>query len=108
MLSNIKINVFLLFFHCRNNKINYICKQKQKPKKLKTMKTKKFFICDLDTMGQRTGEYKAVEIPTLLVINRGGCFYLAVDYIHESGHTETGGTCFLYSSELQALRAALS
>ena len=92
-----------------NNQISIIfANEINKPKKLKTMKTKKFFICDLDTMGQRTGEYKAVEIPTLLVINRGGCFYLAVDYIHESGHTETAGTCFLYSSELHALRAALS
>lgn len=72
------------------------------------MKTRKFWICERDNMGQRTGEYYAAELPAFLVINRGGCYYLAVDNIHKSGYTEPAGACFLFSSELAALRAALS
>jgi hypothetical protein len=72
------------------------------------MKTRKFWICERDNMGQRTGEYQAVELPAFLVINRGGCHYLAVDNIHKSGYVEPAETCFLHTSEEQAQRAALS
>lgn len=73
------------------------------------METKKFWYCEYDRNGQRTGNYYAANIPTCLVINRNGFNYLAVDMVHENtGAIETAGTCFLYSSEIQAQRAALS
>lgn len=73
------------------------------------MRTKKFWYCEIDRMGQRTGNYNAANIPTCLVINRNGFNYLAVDMVHERTKAiEPAGTCFLYSSEEQAQRAALS
>ena len=72
------------------------------------MRTKKFWICDYDQMGQRTGNYRAVELPMYFVIKRNGFYYLGIDNVHKSGYIEKAGTCFLYTSEEQAQRAALS
>lgn len=72
------------------------------------METKKFWICEIDRMGQRTGNYNAAEIPTRFVIKRGGFYYLGIDNVHDTGYIEPAGTCFLYTSEEQAQRAALS
>lgn len=69
---------------------------------------KKYWICDRDHMGQRTGNYYSIELPDFYVISRGGCFYLGVDNIHKSGYTEPAGCCMLHTSELSAQRAALS
>ena len=72
------------------------------------MKTKRFWICDLDHMGQHTGTYAAADIPECLVIRRKGLCYLSIDNVHDSGYIESAGTCFLFTSEEQAQRAALS
>ena len=72
------------------------------------MKTKRFWYCERDSMGQRTGNYYPLDIPTCLVVNKNGFNYLGVDMVHDTGVIETACTCFLYSSEIQAQRAALS
>ena len=70
------------------------------------MKTKKYWYCEVDRMGQRTGNYCSVDLPECLVIKKGGCLYSAIDTVHNTGaivkHT------FLYTSESEAQRAALS
>ena len=72
------------------------------------MKTKKFWYCEVDRMGQRTGNYYPLNVPAALVIKKNGCYYLGIDVIHNTGATQTAGTCFLFTSEEQAQRAALS
>ena len=78
-----------------------ICKKRMKP-------AKSFWYCEIDKTGQRTGNYYQIDIPVCLVVNKGGFNYLGVDMVHETGAVETAGTCFLFTSEVQAQRAALS
>lgn len=72
------------------------------------MKTKKFWYCEIDQMGQRTGNYFGIDLPAFLVVKKDGFYYLGVDVVHNTGVIETAGTCFLFTSEEQAQRAALS
>lgn len=72
------------------------------------MEIVKFWYCEVDRMGQRTGNYYPLDIPACLVVNKNGFNYLGVDMVHDTGAIETAGTCFLFSSEEQAQRAALS
>lgn len=75
-------------------------------KKAKTMK--KYFICDIDIYGQRTGEYHNIELPAFCVESRQGCNYCKLPVVHTSGFEAAPGSTFLFSSEIQAQRAALS
>ena len=69
---------------------------------------KTYYYCELDNTGQRTGNYYSIELPVMFVINRFGCEYCAFSIVHESGYIADGGKTFLYSSESEAIRAALS
>lgn len=73
----------------------------------KNMK-RNYFYCELDRYGQRTGEYFKVALSDEFIIFRGGCKYLALSVVHSSGYIEEPGTAFLFTSEEQAQRAALS
>lgn len=70
------------------------------------MTTLKFWYCEIDRMNQRTGNYYPVGVPTCLVIKESGFYYLGVDLVHNTGVIEKHA--FLYTSEEQAQRAALS
>ena len=70
------------------------------------MATKKFWYCEIDRMGQRTGNYYSVELPECLVIKKNGFLYCGIETVHNTGAIEEHA--FLYTSEEQAQRAALS
>lgn len=70
------------------------------------MKTTKFWYCEIDQYGQRTGNYFPVEIPACFVMRKDGFFYCAIETVHNSGAIEEHA--FLYTSEAEAQRAALS
>lgn len=70
------------------------------------MKTTKFWYCEVDRMGQRTGNYCSVELPDCFVIRKDGFFYSAIDTVHNTGVIEKH--TFLHTSETEAQRAALS
>ena len=70
------------------------------------MKTKKYWYCEVDRMGQRTGNYCSVELPECFVIKKDGFFYSAIDTVHNTGVIEKH--TFLHTSETEAQRAALS
>ena len=67
-----------------------------------------YFYCELDRYGQRTGEYFKIALSENFIISRGGCKYLAFSVVHASGYIEESGKTFLFTSEEQAQRAALS
>lgn len=57
-------------------------------------KKKTYWYCPTDSMGQRTGETRRIEVPENEIENRLGCeFWRGI---------------FLYSSDAEAIRAALS
>ncbi len=70
------------------------------------MKTKKFWYCEIDRMGQRTGNYFPVELPACCVIAKNGFFFCAIETVHNTGAIEEH--TFLYTTESEAQRAALS
>ena len=72
------------------------------------MKTKKYWICELDNMGQRTGEYESVDLPQTLVTKKNGLSWLRISNVHKSGYIAPAGFTLLYTEETQAQRAALS
>ena len=67
-----------------------------------------YFYCELDCYGQRTGNYFKIALSDNFIISRGGCKYLAFSVVHQSGYMEEAGNTFLFESEEQAQRAALS
>ena len=70
--------------------------------------TGRFYYCDMDHMGQRSGLYYSVTLPPWCVIERDGLFYSRISVVHKSGWEEPAGTCHLFTSEEQAQRAAWS
>ena len=73
----------------------------------KNMK-RNYFYCELDCYGQRTGNYFKIALSDNFIISRGGCKYLAFSVVHQSGYMEEAGNTFIFESEEQAQRAALS
>lgn len=70
------------------------------------MKTKKYWYCEVDRMGQRTGNYFSVDLPGCFVIKKDGCLYCGIEIVHNTGVIEKH--TFLHTSETEAQRAALS
>ena len=73
---------------------------------IKAVPTKRFYYCEVDTQGQRTGNYYAVDLPPFMVNEVNGLFYSVADITHQCGRVEKNA--FLYTDPAQCLRACLS
>ena len=70
------------------------------------MKKERFFYCDVDALGQRSGFIYSVDLPSILVKRECNLYFLAVDLVHISGYIEHNA--MLYKKEADATRSALS
>ena len=66
---------------------------------------KKYYYCDLDVYGQRTGFVCSLELPDVLVKNDCDLLWLSVSLVHSSGFVES--RAMLYDNEADCTKTAL-
>lgn len=66
----------------------------------------KYYYCDLDVYGQRTGFVCSLELPEKYVHSVNGLSFCALSLVHSSGFVEYH--TMLYKSESDCTRSALA